>query len=313
MHNSLRSGILGVLCLLLAGCLTARPPAPQPEREQASKKASLDQERAKRQNQELLELLASRGIRTSTDPALIVPLRRVAGRIIEAARGPYYRRRAQQVDWDIRLMDAPHVANALATPSGLILVFSGLYPIAGTEAGLAAIIGHEVAHVLREHSRRRRDVASEEEGRALLAAAILGAGTALASNDAAVGKAVGGVTGDVIRYRSALSVLLPFGRRQEVEADRIGVALAASAGYDPQSALAVWERLSDAADARGGSRLSTHPPADERLSALRGAAAEATIQYRAVAPGAEDLLPAPADADDAEYRGLTDRWLAPRR
>lgn len=273
---------VGAFCLVAAGCLTSQTARPKRVADDSSYR-------------EFVALMRAKGIHYSTDRDLIAPVNRVSQRILEAAHGVYYGERARQVRWDIGLMEAPEVANAVAFPSGQIIVFSGLFPVASTESGLAAIIGHEVAHILRQHTKQRREVQQDQEMAAMVLGTILGAGTALATGNRELGSVVSDTSRKVAEYHSFVNVLLPFGRQQEMQADRIGVELAAQAGYDPIVAITVWERLSEESAGPARSMLATHPPAAERLKALRSEAAEASIGYRSKAPGSEDPLPRLAD------------------
>jgi len=145
--------------------------------------------------------------------------------------------------------------NAYCIPGGRIMVYSGLIDkLDLSDAELATVLGHEIAHALREHTRERvsRDYAQQ-----------------LVVQGAA---AVTGVSADVANIANMVGQVtfqLPFSREQESEADTIGLELMARAGYDPHAALTLWNKMSAAEGAGGTPKfLSTHPPSKERMSDL---------------------------------------------
>ena len=202
--------------------------------------------------------MLANGFRYAMDPTLTAPVNRVAARILDAARTSKYAERAQQVRWDVAVIDEPQVINAFAVPSGRVIVFSGLFPVAHTEAGLATVLGHEVAHVLANHSLQADKLHSDAQAATALAALLAEVATQLATN----GKVSGHVGNAVKATGARLAVVafeLPYSRDQELEADRIGTELAARAGYDPREALAALERMQLSLGTQSSSRASTHP------------------------------------------------------
>lgn len=145
--------------------------------------------------------------------------------------------------------------NAWAMPGGKIAVYSGLIDkLHLTDDELAAIMGHEIAHSLREHTRER---VSQEMASNLaigVGAAVLGLGE--------IGQSLASAVGQV-------TFTLPHSREQETEADRLGVELAARAGYDPHAAVNVWQKMLQAGGSGGPQLLSTHPAPENRLSDLK--------------------------------------------
>ena len=177
---------------------------------------------------------------------------RVSERIIDAAglRGRY--------NWQTVVVNST-LANAFVLPNGKIVIFTGLLPVAKTDAGLAAVLGHEVAHVIARHQ-------AERMSQVLLAQiALAAADIALAASNPKYGPAIGAAVG----LGAVYGVLLPFSRAHESEADRIGLILMAKAGYDPAEAAGFWERM----QATGGSGrwelLSTHPSHATRVTQIR--------------------------------------------
>lgn len=156
--------------------------------------------------------------------------------------------------WEIHVIDDAQL-NAWAMPGGKMAVYSGLIDkLRLTDDELAAIMGHEIAHSLREHARERvsRQMASQT---ALgVAGAVLGLGE--------LGQTVAGALAQV-------TFTLPNSRTHETEADRLGVELAARAGYDPHAAVSVWQKMLQAGGNGGPQFLSTHPSPETRLADLK--------------------------------------------
>ncbi len=143
-------------------------------------------------------------------------------------------------------------ANAFALPNGDVGIFTSLFDIVHTDDELAAVLGHEIAHVTARH-------AAERVSQQLLASLGLAA-VASASRDEDVTRAVAALAG--------IGMLLPFSRLQESEADRIGQLYMARACYDPAAAIAVWKRFAAEGKARAPTFLSTHPNAARRAERL---------------------------------------------
>lgn len=198
------------------------------------------------------------------DPAFTEPLRRVGERIARVANKPEY-------NWEFNVIDDPSQVNAFALPGGKVAVYTGLYPVAEDEAGLAVVIGHEVAHALAHHGAERMS-----QG---LVAQLAGVGLSVALGDAS--PATQSAVMQAFGLGAQVGVLLPFGRAQESEADHIGLILMAKAGYDPAAALTLWQRME--AQAAGPSPpefLSTHPGYQTRQENIRSWMPEAMKYYR---------------------------------
>jgi predicted Zn-dependent protease len=165
-----------------------------------------------------------------------------------------FRPDAPKWPWEIHVIDDPQL-NAWAMPGGKMVVYSGLIDkLHLSDDELAAIMGHEIAHSLREHARER---VSQEMATGL---AIGVAGAALGLGD--MGQQLAGALANV-------TFSLPHNRTQETEADRLGVELAARAGYDPHAAVSVWQKMLQAGGSGGPEFLSTHPSPETRLADLR--------------------------------------------
>ncbi len=184
-------------------------------------------------------------------------VRRVANRIIAVSD-------RDDLEWEVNLIESDQ-ANAFALPGGKIAVYSGLLALAENESGLAAVIGHEVAHVIARHGAERM---TQEK--------FVQLGTM------AVGMSVGEMSND--QQRMVLGALgigaqfglqLPFSRKHESEADYIGLVFLAKACFDPAEAPKLWERMGKVKSSQPTEFLSTHPATDTRIRQLNNWQAEA--------------------------------------
>src|SRR5574341_906962 len=155
----------------------------------------------------------------SQDPKEVDPVKQVAARIIEATKQSRYADTAKRFAWDVTAIKDDKMVNAFALPGGKIAVYTGIFPAAKTEAGLAAVLGHEVTHALARHG-------AERMSQGLVAEVLL--------NAAAVGlqlKGLGPQSSSAVMQALGLGaqvgVLLPFSRAHESEADHVGIILAA--------------------------------------------------------------------------------------
>jgi predicted Zn-dependent protease len=222
--------------------------------------------------------------RLSQDPKEVEPVRRVAARIIEAAKRSKYSEMAKQFQWDVTVIKDDKTANAFALPGGKMAVYTGIFPIAKTEAGLAAVMGHEVVHALARHGAERMSQGQLTNAALQVAGAAAGAsGGGLLSQTAMAALGVGAQVG----------VLLPFSRKHESEADYVGILLAADAGYDPRESVGLWERMAQLSSGEGpGEFLSTHPSHDTRIDQLKSWMPEAMAIYQKKPAVPAALLPA---------------------
>ncbi|MGE5152679.1 MAG: M48 family metallopeptidase [Bdellovibrio bacteriovorus] len=203
----------------------------------------------------------------SHDPKKNAELQAVGQRIAQVARLPNAR-------WEFVLFDDPKQANAFALPGGKVGIYTGILPITQNAAGLATVIGHEVAHAAARHGAERMSQSlAVQVGGSVLSAALGASG-------------YGGVGRDVAMQAYGLGaqvgVLLPYSRTQELEADRIGLLYMARAGFDPREAVAFWQRFQTHNAKRGGSALeflSTHPLDDNRIAKLKEFLPQALAEY----------------------------------
>ncbi len=172
--------------------------------------------------------------------------------------------------WEYKLVKDKAV-NAWCMPGGKIVFYTGILPIADGETGIAAIMGHEVAHALANHGQQRMSAEIIQQAGAL--------GVAAATND----KSSTEQSVWMLAYGAGSSVagMLPFSRSHETEADQIGLYLMAIAGYNPEEASMLWERMKANSGQKGSPEfLSTHPSNDSRISNLKSLAADAKSEAR---------------------------------
>lgn len=201
---------------------------------------------------------------------------KVGRRIAAAAeRPPAEMWRTPRFRWEFKTIDK-NEPNAFCLPGGKVAVYTGLLPITRTEAGLAVVIGHEVAHALARHgAERMSDQMVASVGVAAAAAALA---TTVSGNNRALMPGMMAAVG----AGATVGFILPMSRAQESEADRIGLVLMALAGYDPREAIVVWERMraANAGGKRQAEWLSTHPADTTRINDIRGWVNEAMKYYR---------------------------------
>jgi metalloendopeptidase OMA1, mitochondrial len=172
-------------------------------------------------------------------------------------------------DWQVSVIRSPQ-ANAFCLPGGKIAVYTGILPIAQDEAGLAAVMGHEMAHAIARHG-------SQRLLRTSLAQTIMtGAQFSFTDMDVNQRRMILGALGAGAQF----GVLLPFSRHHETEADEMGVMYMARAGYDPTAAIGFWERMQQAAGGSQGPEFaSTHPSSETRIAHLRELMPRAQAEY----------------------------------
>lgn len=171
--------------------------------------------------------------------------------------------------WEFNLVQSDEV-NAWCMPGGKVVVYSGILPVTGSEAGLAVVMGHEIAHAIAKHGDERMSQGMLQE---------MG-GMALASALEQKPQETQQLWMTAYGLGSTLGVMLPYSRLQESEADHLGLVFMAMAGYDPQEAVDFWERM---AGAKGGAAppefLSTHPSDQTRIAKIREGLPEARRIY----------------------------------
>jgi predicted Zn-dependent protease len=202
------------------------------------------------------------------DAAQTERVRHIAQRLIP--RTAAFRTDAPAWKWEVNVITSKEI-NAWCMPGGKIAVYTGLIEkLNATDEELAAVMGHEIAHALREHGRER---ASQAQAQGILIG-VIGAVAGLPQG-----------TLDLTQMVVDLTFNLPNSREHETEADRIGVELAARAGFDPRGAISLWEKMGKVGGGQPPQFLSTHPSHESRISDLRVYAAKVLPLYEAARPG----------------------------
>ncbi len=262
LHRNL---FFGGLLLLMAACSTV----PVTGRQQLNlvPESSLTQAGLQQYQEFLQENEVIRGTAQSE------MVQRVGQRVAQAVER-YFREQGQSealqgYKWEFNLVNQPEV-NAFALPGGKVVVFKGLLDVANTDAQLAAVIGHEIAHVVAKHG-------NERMSQALLTQM---GGTALSAALSSQPQATQQLLMTAFGAGAQVGVLLPFSRLQESEADRLGLIFMAMAGYDPQAAVEVWREMAARGQGGGPEFLSTHPADQTRIKNIQEHIPEAMRYYR---------------------------------
>lgn len=254
-----------VASLIFSGCetvQTTQPGAVGVTREQRMAISAEQVEAAAvQQYRQMLQQAAAKGI-LNRDPAQVDRVRTVVTRLVRQV--PAFRPEATGWNWEANVFELPEI-NAFCMAGGKIGIYAGLLErLRLTDDELAAVIGHEMAHALREHVREQvsRQVAQQ------LPLAVLAAVT---GNEGLA--QLGDLLADV-------TFGLPRSRQAELEADRIGVELAARAGYDPRAAVSLWRKMREAGGSGPPAFLSTHPSPADREEVLQRTAETVLPLYR---------------------------------
>lgn len=186
-------------------------------------------------------------------------IRNIASKLI--THTPVFREDARKWNWQVNVLENEAI-NAYAMAGGKIMVYTGLInKLNATDAELAAVIGHEIAHALREHTREQMSRAYATQIGLLGVAAAIGIATG-DSNKASTTLGLGSTV-------AAVALTLPHSRRAETEADQIGLELMARAGYDPNAAISLWEKMGKAGGQKPPEFLSTHPADATRIAEIK--------------------------------------------
>lgn len=203
------------------------------------------------------------------DPQLVERVQRIAKRITDETGT--FRKDALSWPWEVHVITSDQL-NAYCMPGGKIIFYSGIIEkLSLTDAEIAAIMGHEIAHALREHGRERM---SEELVK------TLGLDLLVAS------KKIDAKYAGAANLLTTVVVSLPHSRGQEAEADEMGLELMAIAGYDPASAVSLWKKMASAGGAKPPEILSSHPADGKRIQSLEALVPKTLPLYRRSAKGA---------------------------
>jgi Zn-dependent protease with chaperone function len=243
--------------LLAMAAAAATPALAQVDVKEASRMRSLvpaDQleTAATQQYGQLLEEARSKGALAPEGHPQLQRLRGIASRLI--AQSPRWNDRARQWRWEVNLIGSKQI-NAFCMPGGKIAVFTGLLDqLKLTEDETAMVLGHEMAHALREHARARIAKSQGTSAALSIGAQLLGLGQ----------------MGDLAANIGTQLLTLKFSRADEIDADLVGLELAARAAFEPDASISLWEKMMRAQEGKSGPAfLSTHPTGPDRIARLR--------------------------------------------
>jgi predicted Zn-dependent protease len=177
----------------------------------------------------------------------------------------------EQRSWEIVVFDEPETVNAFALPGGKIGVYTGIFKTAKNQHQLAAVVGHEIGHVIARHGNERVSTALAAQG----GVAILGA--TLSDSKSNLYPVLMAAMGLGVQF----GVLLPHGRTQESEADIMGLQLMAKAGFNPEESVQLWKNMQASGGAQPPEWLSTHPSNERRIRQLQENMTDAKKSYAA--------------------------------
>ncbi len=209
----------------------------------------------------------------SDDAAKVAMLEQVGERIAQATEQFLWEskqgNRVRDFDWEFKLLAEDDNINAFALPGGKVGAYTGIFKVAPDDSALAAVIAHEIAHVISNHGGER------------MSQYLLVSLGGLSLDMALKKKNIETRQWWMIAYGlgSTVGYVLPYSRLQEKEADRIGLILMAKAGYDPHAAIGLWERMNEESKSRMPEFLSTHPAPKSRIADIRARMPEAMQYY----------------------------------
>ena len=256
------------LAALLPGCTTVETTkggAVGVDREQRMMVSSAEVDAGSRKAYaEMMAEAQKKGV-LDRNPAQVQRVKAIVSKLVPQVSA--FRADAQKWPWEVHVISVPEV-NAWCMPGGKMAIYSGLIEkLNASDDEIAAVMGHEIAHALREHARERISRQMATQTAVGIAGALFGIGD--------LGQSLGNMVADV-------TLNLPNSRTHEVEADRMGVELAARAGYDPRAAIGLWEKMTKVS---GGNQppkwLSTHPQHEDRINDLRAYSERVMPLYQA--------------------------------
>ena len=219
--------------------------------------------------------LSSNKVVSNTTSKDLEMVNRVGKRVVNAVVDFYKQNNIQNelegYQWDIKLVDSKEV-NAWCMPGGKIVVYTGILPVAQNEAALANIIGHEISHAIFRHSNERMTQGMLAQYGSAAADALL------ATRSSNTTRAI---FNTAIGLGAQYGVIMPFSRKNELEADKYGMVWAAMAGYNPAEAINLWQRMQQASNGQTPPEfLSTHPGSEHRIEELKKYLPTAQKYYR---------------------------------
>lgn len=245
--------------LLLALCLAAGGALAQSGVEVQKSRllllpASTVERSAAQQYGSMMREAAQKGL-LNNDRRQVERLRNIARQLIP--HSTRFNKNAEKWRWEVNLI-ASKMVNAFCMPGGKIAFFSGILDeLQLTDAEVAAIMGHEIAHALLEHGRARMSEQLLKSAGISIAAAVFN---------------LGQLSAELLNQAAGLAISLPYARKQETDSDLVGMELAARAGFDPRAAAEVWRKMAKFTQAAGKGQppqfLSTHPGHDSRIKEI---------------------------------------------
>jgi len=256
-NKAQRYAALALVCSLVCASALARDGVEVGPRSSFADMVSAQEveQKAKAQYMQVLNVAAEHRALGPADNAQVRRLRAIAQKII-----PFtfeWNERAREWKWEVNLVGSNQI-NAFCMPGGKIVFYTGiLKTLELTDDEVAMVMGHEIAHALREHARERMGKSTVTTGAARLGGALLSGWLGIPS----------GVM-DIAAQQGANLLTLKFGREDESEADLVGMELAARAGYDPRAGVSLWQKM--AANNKGAPPqwLSTHPSSNVRIEEI---------------------------------------------
>jgi predicted Zn-dependent protease len=213
---------------------------------------------AGQQYKQVLEQADSKNALAPPSSEELKRLRTIAQRLIPFATP--WNERASQWQWEVNLIGSKQI-NAYCMPGGKIAFYTGiLRALQLTDDEAAMVMGHEMAHALREHARERMGKSTVTTGAARLGGALLSGWLGIDPN-----------LTDMVAQQGANLLSLKFGREDESEADLVGMEIAARAGYDPRAGITLWEKMGAANKGAPPQWLSTHPASSTRIADMQAA------------------------------------------
>jgi predicted Zn-dependent protease len=234
-------------------------------------------------NQQYQEYMASaKKSANATNTAMVQRVgKNLANAVVSYLNANGLANEVSQYQWEFNLVQDKQV-NAFCMPGGKIVVYEGLLPVTQNEASLAIVLGHEIAHAVAKHSAERLSNAYKQQyGMQILGAVAQGMGASYGMLQ----------LGQIVAQAGGQFFTAGFSRKQESEADHMGLIFAAMAGYDPQVAISFWQRMSQATGGGSSSLLSDHPSDAERIKNLQGWLPEAQKYYKPATPATTTITP----------------------
>jgi predicted Zn-dependent protease len=220
--------------------------------------------------QQFLSENKSKVMNSGSDAALV---KKVGAKIAEAVTQYMtqngYADRMKGYNWEFNLIREDSVANAWCMPGGKVVVYTGLLPITKSESGLAVVLGHEISHAIANHGSERMSAMMVEQ------LGISALDVALANKPEQTRNLFEGAIG----LGSEVGIMLPFSRKQESEADRMGLIFMAMAGYDPHEGITLWERMKAQSQGAPPEFLSDHPSDQTRINDIQNKYLPEAMKY----------------------------------